>query len=132
MERERGVNSTTCLPQKPKLVVGLRASTANINAAYRDFLFNKFQVSSVDMESAAIVMTSLSNGFPVIGNRGRTQSESLGLLLLSMLPKLLLNSSKKYLEMFLILGNNLPFFCLGIVGGAYLSIKSKKTRSRQY
>lgn len=59
MELEWCVNSTTCLPQKPKLVVGLRASTANIfvdNAAYRDFLFNKFQVSSVDMESAAIVM----------------------------------------------------------------------------
>ncbi|CAL5407096.1 unnamed protein product [Camellia sinensis] len=59
IELEQCVNSSVCLPQKPKLVVGLRGSTANIfvdNAAYRDFLFNTFQVSSVDMESAAVVM----------------------------------------------------------------------------
>ncbi|KAF7113010.1 hypothetical protein RHSIM_Rhsim09G0144500 [Rhododendron simsii] len=73
MELERCVNSTKCLPQKPKLVVGLQASTANVfvdNAAYRDFLFNTFQVSSVDMESAAVAMTCLSNRFPVIVIRG--------------------------------------------------------------
>ncbi|KAF5948055.1 hypothetical protein HYC85_014012 [Camellia sinensis] len=73
MELEQCVNSSVCLPQKPKLVVGLRGSTANIfvdNAAYRDFLFNTFQVSSVDMESAAVVMTSKSNGYPVIVIRG--------------------------------------------------------------
>ncbi|KAK6228340.1 hypothetical protein SCA6_000680 [Theobroma cacao] len=70
---EQCVNSSLCLPQKPKLVVGLRASTANIfvdNAAYRDFLFQTFHISSVDMESAAVVMTSLSNGFPLIVIRG--------------------------------------------------------------
>ncbi|KAL7215268.1 hypothetical protein ACSBR1_027434 [Camellia fascicularis] len=73
MELEQCVNSSVCLPQKPKLVVGLRGSTANIfvdNAAYRDFLFNTFQVSSADMESAAVVMTSKSNGYPVIVIRG--------------------------------------------------------------
>ncbi|XP_059628400.1 bark storage protein A-like [Cornus florida] len=73
MELERCVNSSLCLPEKPKLLVGLRGSSANIfvdNAAYRDFLFRTFQVSSVDMESAAVVMTSLSNGFPVIVIRG--------------------------------------------------------------
>ncbi|BBG97761.1 matrix metalloproteinase [Prunus dulcis] len=67
------LNSSVCLPQKPQLVVGLRGSTANIfvdNAAYRDFLFRTFRVSSVDMESSAVVMTSLSNGFPVIVIRG--------------------------------------------------------------
>ncbi|XP_050386508.1 bark storage protein A-like [Argentina anserina] len=67
------VNSSLCLPQKPKLVVGLRGSTGNIfvdNAAYRNFLFQSFHVSSVDMESSAVVMTSLSNGFPVIVIRG--------------------------------------------------------------
>ncbi|XAR52296.1 Adenosylhomocysteine nucleosidase [Bertholletia excelsa] len=40
LELEQCVNSSECLPQKPKLVVGLRASTANIfvdNAAYRSF-----------------------------------------------------------------------------------------------
>ncbi|OMP07124.1 hypothetical protein COLO4_07609 [Corchorus olitorius] len=73
LKLEQCVNSSLCLPEKPKLVVGLRASTANIfvdNAAYRDFLFQTFHISSVDMESAAVVMTSLSNGFPVIVVRG--------------------------------------------------------------
>ncbi|KAB1225296.1 Bark storage protein A [Morella rubra] len=60
LELERCLNLSLCLPKKPKLVVGLRGSTANIfvdNAAYRDFLVRTFQVSSVDMESAAVVMT---------------------------------------------------------------------------
>ncbi|GFS30138.1 phytol kinase 1 VTE5 [Actinidia rufa] len=73
MKLEQCVNSSLCLPQKPKLVVGLRGSTANIfvdNAAYREFLFNTFHVSSVDMESSAVVTTSLSNGFAVIVIRG--------------------------------------------------------------
>lgn len=73
MELERCVNSSTCLSRKPKLVVGLRGSTANIfvdNAAYRDFLYQTYAVSSVDMESFAVVMTSLSNGYPVIVIRG--------------------------------------------------------------
>ncbi|KAL6328269.1 hypothetical protein AAG906_034412 [Vitis piasezkii] len=73
MELQQCVNSSNCLPQKPKLVVGLRGSTSNIfvdNAAYRDFLFQTFHVSSVDMESAAVAMTTLSNGFPVIVIRG--------------------------------------------------------------
>ncbi|XP_057470405.1 bark storage protein A-like isoform X2 [Actinidia eriantha] len=73
MKLEQCVNSSLCLPQKPKLVVGLWGSTANIfvdNADYREFLFNTFHVSSVDMESSAVVMTSLSNGFAVIVIRG--------------------------------------------------------------
>ncbi|KAK1571639.1 hypothetical protein Q3G72_020600 [Acer saccharum] len=73
MALEQCVNSSLCLKEKPKLVVGLRGSTANIfvdNAAYRDFLFQTFQVSSVDMESSAVVMISLSNGLPVIVIRG--------------------------------------------------------------
>ncbi|XP_034929415.1 bark storage protein A isoform X2 [Populus alba] len=73
MELERCVNSSLCLPEKPKLVVGLNGATSNIfldNAAYRDFLFQTFEVSSSDMESSAVVMTCLSNGFPVIVIRG--------------------------------------------------------------
>ncbi|XP_017648529.1 bark storage protein A-like isoform X2 [Gossypium arboreum] len=73
MKLEQCVNSSLCLTEKPKLVVGLRASTSNIfldNAAYRDFLFQKFGVSSADMESAGVAMTSLSNGYPVIVIRG--------------------------------------------------------------
>ncbi|XP_062091908.1 bark storage protein A-like [Humulus lupulus] len=73
MELQQCVNSTLCLENKPKLVVGLRGSTSDIfvdNASYRDFLFHTFQVSSSDMESFAVVMTSLSNSFPVIVIRG--------------------------------------------------------------
>ncbi|KAK3228397.1 hypothetical protein Dsin_000278 [Dipteronia sinensis] len=73
IELEQCVNSSLCLPEKPKLVVGLSGSTANMfvdNAAYRDFLFQNFNVSSADMESSAVVMTSLSNGLPVIVIRG--------------------------------------------------------------
>ncbi|OVA17882.1 Nucleoside phosphorylase domain [Macleaya cordata] len=62
MELERCLNSSLCLPGKAKVVVGLRASTANIfvdNAAYRDYLlFKTFGVSSVEMESVAVVMAS--------------------------------------------------------------------------
>ncbi|KAH8502146.1 hypothetical protein H0E87_016784 [Populus deltoides] len=98
MELEKCVNSSLCLPQKPKLVVGLKGSTADIfvdNAAYRDFLYKAFGVSSADMESSAILaiyseitrsnrlfhyqlkklilllfQTCLSNGIPVIVIRG--------------------------------------------------------------
>ncbi|KAL3520809.1 hypothetical protein ACH5RR_018958 [Cinchona calisaya] len=73
MELEQCVNSSLCLPKKPKVVVGLNGATSNSfvdNAAYREFLYTTFHVSSLDMESAAIVMTSLSNGFNVIVIRG--------------------------------------------------------------
>lgn len=45
------------------MVVGLRASTANIfidNGPYREFIFKHFQVASVDEESAAVVLVSWS------------------------------------------------------------------------
>jgi nucleoside phosphorylase len=70
---QQWVNSTYCLPEAPKVVFGLKGSTANIfvhNAAYRKFLFNEFNVSTVDEESAAVVMTCLSNGVPCIVFRG--------------------------------------------------------------
>ncbi|EEF28447.1 mta/sah nucleosidase, putative [Ricinus communis] len=70
MELEKCVNSSSCLPQKPKLVVGLKGSTANIfvdNAAYRDFLYQTFAVSSVAMESASVVMVdSFKHSFLVL------------------------------------------------------------------
>lgn len=61
LQLEQCVNSTLCLPEKPKLVVGLQGSTADIfvdNAAYRDFLSQTFNVTSADMESVAVVMVS--------------------------------------------------------------------------
>ncbi|KAK9187267.1 hypothetical protein WN944_018659 [Citrus x changshan-huyou] len=49
-----------------KLAANLRADIFVENAAYANFLFQNFKVSSTDMESAAVVMTSLLNGFPMI------------------------------------------------------------------
>lgn len=69
----RCVNSSVCLSETPKIIIGLDGATANVfvdNAAYGQFVFTTFGVSSVDMESAAVVMTCLSNGFPVIVIRG--------------------------------------------------------------
>ncbi|KAG9453009.1 hypothetical protein H6P81_005913 [Aristolochia fimbriata] len=66
-------NATYCLPEAPKVLFGFRGSTADVfvdNAAYREFLFSTFNVSTVDEESAAIVMTARSNGVPSIVFRG--------------------------------------------------------------
>nr|DAD17879.1 TPA_asm: hypothetical protein HUJ06_019342 [Nelumbo nucifera] len=67
------VDETYCLPHTPKVVNGLRASTADIfvdNAAFREFLFKELEVSTVDEESAAVVMVATSNGVPSIVFRG--------------------------------------------------------------
>ncbi|XP_059667400.1 bark storage protein A-like [Cornus florida] len=67
LKLQQCVNETYCLPETPKVVSGLRGSTADIylkNAAYREFLFNEFNISTVDEESSAIVMTCLTNGVP--------------------------------------------------------------------
>nr|BAH56816.1 AT4G24350 [Arabidopsis thaliana] len=63
MELSQCVNASLCLPKKPKLVVGLKAATAYIfvdNAAYRNFLYDTFGVSSSDMESSAVAMVILN------------------------------------------------------------------------
>ncbi|KAH9323720.1 hypothetical protein KI387_018359, partial [Taxus chinensis] len=67
------LNKTVCLPRPAKMVYGQRASSADIfvdNGAYREFLVRHFHVSSVDEESAAVVMTCLSNNLKVIVFRG--------------------------------------------------------------
>ncbi|KAH9328921.1 hypothetical protein KI387_001029 [Taxus chinensis] len=67
------LNKTACLPRPAKMVYGQRASTADIfvdNGAYREFLVRHFHVSSVDEETAAVVMTCLSNNLKVIVFRG--------------------------------------------------------------
>lgn len=56
------MNSSVCLVEKPKVVIGVNGTTSNCfidNAAYRNFLFSTFHVSSTDMESAAVVMVTL-------------------------------------------------------------------------
>uniref|UniRef100_A0A0D6R5S5 Nucleoside phosphorylase domain-containing protein n=1 Tax=Araucaria cunninghamii TaxID=56994 RepID=A0A0D6R5S5_ARACU len=73
LKLESCLNKTVCLPRPANMVFGQRASTANIfvdNSAYRDFLVRHFHVSSVDEESAAVVMTCLSNKVKVIVFRG--------------------------------------------------------------
>ncbi|KAL6008209.1 hypothetical protein ACLOJK_033715 [Asimina triloba] len=73
LKLQRCVNETYCLPQAPKVVIGLKGATADIfvdNAAYGNFLFQKFQVSTVDEESSAVVMTAMSTGLPSIVVRG--------------------------------------------------------------
>ncbi|KAG2608918.1 bark storage protein B-like [Panicum virgatum] len=66
-------NDTFCLPTTPQVVYGLKGSSADMfldNAEYRKFLFKEFGVSTVDEESAAVVMTTTSPGVPVIVIRG--------------------------------------------------------------
>ncbi|TVU13033.1 hypothetical protein EJB05_46707 [Eragrostis curvula] len=66
-------NDTFCLPATPQIVYGLKGSSADMfldNAEYRNFLFREFGVSTVDEESAAVVMTTTSPGIPVIVFRG--------------------------------------------------------------
>ncbi|OAY68531.1 Bark storage protein A [Ananas comosus] len=73
VQLERCVNKTYCLPEAPKVVFGLKASTADVfvdNAAYREFLFKEFEVSTVDEESAAVIMTAMSISVPVAVFRG--------------------------------------------------------------
>ncbi|KAI8529655.1 hypothetical protein RHMOL_Rhmol12G0241400 [Rhododendron molle] len=62
LELQQCVNETNCLPETPQVVYGLRASTADIfldNAAYRKYLFSKFNVSTVDEESSAVLMVDI-------------------------------------------------------------------------
>uniref|UniRef100_A0A804R1G0 Nucleoside phosphorylase domain-containing protein n=1 Tax=Zea mays TaxID=4577 RepID=A0A804R1G0_MAIZE len=72
VELER-CNDTFCLPTAPRIVYGLKGSSADMfldNAEYRKFLFQEFGVSTMDEESAAVVMTATSPGIPVIVFRG--------------------------------------------------------------
>lgn len=70
---QRCLNETACLPKEPKVVFGLRGSTANVfmsNLGFAKFLHKEFSISTVDEESAAVLHTSLSNGVPCIVFRG--------------------------------------------------------------
>ncbi|KAM3735661.1 hypothetical protein ACB098_10G103700 [Castanea mollissima] len=56
------INSTTCLSTTPKVTRVHRGTSASIyvdNAAYRSFIYNKFNVSPVDMESASVALICL-------------------------------------------------------------------------
>ncbi|XP_058074302.1 bark storage protein A-like [Magnolia sinica] len=72
LKLESCINSTTCLSNTPKVVTVLRGASANIyldNAAYRSFIYNKFHVSPVDMESASVALICLQQRVPYIAFR---------------------------------------------------------------
>ncbi|XP_060959761.1 bark storage protein A isoform X3 [Cannabis sativa] len=72
LELEKCINSTTCLSTTPKVYTVERGTSASIyldNAAYRSFIYDKFKVSPVDMESAAVALISLQQRVPYIAIR---------------------------------------------------------------
>ncbi|EFJ05106.1 hypothetical protein SELMODRAFT_431848 [Selaginella moellendorffii] len=69
LELKACLNSSSCLSSEPKVLFGLTGSSANVfldNAAYRTLLYDKFGISSVDMESAAVALTCYAQGKPFI------------------------------------------------------------------
>eukprot|EP00253_Pinus_taeda_P005447 PITA_05447 len=69
---ERCLNSTTYLPNTPKVVPVERGSSANMfvdNAAYRNFIYTRFNISAIDMESAAVALVCLQQRLPFIAIR---------------------------------------------------------------
>ncbi|KAL6320184.1 hypothetical protein AAG906_004693 [Vitis piasezkii] len=73
VDLQQCLNKTYCLLEKPKVAYGLRGSSADIfvdNAAYNEFLFKTLNILTVDEESVAVVMVSMSNGVPSVIFRG--------------------------------------------------------------
>ncbi|XP_050221355.1 bark storage protein B-like [Mercurialis annua] len=73
LEFEQCLDTTKCLPRAPVLVPSLKASTADLyltNVAFREFVHDKFKVSIVDKETAAIVLVAITNEKPIIVFRG--------------------------------------------------------------
>ncbi|XP_061367404.1 uncharacterized protein LOC133310488 [Gastrolobium bilobum] len=72
LKLEKCLNSTTCLSTTPKVSLVERGTSASIyldNAAYRTFIYNKFHVSPVDMESASVALICLQQRVPFIAIR---------------------------------------------------------------
>lgn len=69
MKLEGCLNSTTCLSTPPKVITVERGTSASIyldNAAYRSFIYDKFNVSPVEMESAAVALICYQQRAPFI------------------------------------------------------------------
>ncbi|XP_020218320.1 bark storage protein A [Cajanus cajan] len=72
LELESCINATTCLSTTPKVELVKRGISQSIyldNAAYRSFIYNKFEVSPVDMESASVALICLQQRQPFIAIR---------------------------------------------------------------
>nr|GLL50016.1 bark storage protein A-like [Ipomoea trifida] len=69
LELEGCVNATKCLTHTPKVMRVEKGTSASIyldNAAYRDFIYDKFNVSPVEMESAAVALVCYQQKVPYI------------------------------------------------------------------
>lgn len=63
------LNATLCLSHTPKITRVSRGTSASIyvdNAAYRNFIYEKFDVSPVEMESAAVALICYQQRIPFI------------------------------------------------------------------
>lgn len=72
LKLEGCLNSTNCLPRAPVVVRVQRGVSANVfvdNKAYREFLQSKFNVTSIDMETAAVALVCLQQNIPFIAIR---------------------------------------------------------------
>ncbi|KAK9946668.1 hypothetical protein M0R45_012118 [Rubus argutus] len=72
LKLEGCLNSTSCLSHTPKVARVQRGTSASIyldNAAYRDFIYDKFNVTPVDMESASVALICLQQRVPFIAIR---------------------------------------------------------------
>lgn len=72
MKLEKCVNETTCLPRDPVVQIVQRGVSANVlvdNGAYRGFLYSKFNITPIDMETAAVALVSLQQNKPFIAFR---------------------------------------------------------------
>ncbi|CAH1442159.1 unnamed protein product [Lactuca virosa] len=69
LKLEDCINTTTCLSTPPKVTTVQRGTSANIyldNAAYRNFLYTKFNISPVEMESAGVALICYQQRVPFI------------------------------------------------------------------
>lgn len=69
---QRCINSTECLPRMPVVTRVRRGCSANTfvdNADYRQFLYSKFNVTPIDMESSAVSLVCLQQRIPFIAFR---------------------------------------------------------------
>ncbi|KAM0018141.1 putative adenosylhomocysteine nucleosidase [Helianthus debilis subsp. tardiflorus] len=72
LKLEECIDATTCLPRVPKVARVERGVSANMfidNGAYRTFLNSKFNVTPIDMESAAVALICFQQKIPFIAIR---------------------------------------------------------------
>ncbi|KAJ9559211.1 hypothetical protein OSB04_013825 [Centaurea solstitialis] len=81
LKLERCIDKDTCLSTPPKVTTVERGTSASIylaNAAYRSFIYDKFNVSPVEMESAAVALISYQQRVPFIVIRALSSNLSGG------------------------------------------------------